>query len=294
MAHQDEPITETLSTVAEFRMNSLTLDSLTLLSLPNFGVGHLTIKEAAELIALDMWYSGEIPNSEGPKGWNGGEHDPKLLEFLTQHVVTFETRLLESVHSGGVETAAKRRDFNGYLNSEKTYIKIQNLIDWLAEHGYASGDIMNEWLHVEGEISARICDELIYLRAARKRGAVEFLDIPFPGELSKNVAEASTEITSTIAAYKSLTIENQQLKEQLSLARIEQPAKVDRPLATRQRRTLLTLIAALCDYSAIDLKGKGVAGQIARLTEEIGVNVTDETIAKVLAEIPEVLETRRR
>lgn len=68
----------------------------------------------------------------------------------------------------------------------------------------------------------------------------------------------------------------------------------EKPLATKERNTLLTIIATLCDYSAIDHQGRGVAGQIASLTDEIGAPVTDDTIRKVLAQIPDALQTRMK
>lgn len=70
------------------------------------------------------------------------------------------------------------------------------------------------------------------------------------------------------------------------------PAGIDKPMTTTERNTLLTIIAALCDYSAIDSAGRGAAGQIAKLTEKLGATVTDDTIRKVLAKIPDALESR--
>jgi hypothetical protein len=69
---------------------------------------------------------------------------------------------------------------------------------------------------------------------------------------------------------------------------------IDKPLKTTERYTLLTIIAALCDYSDIDPKGRGAAVQIAKMTEEIGAKVTDETIRKVLEKIPDALEARMK
>lgn len=69
---------------------------------------------------------------------------------------------------------------------------------------------------------------------------------------------------------------------------------VEKPLTTRQRRTLLSIIAALCDYSAIKPNERGAAGQIAAMTDEIGASITAETIAGLLKEIPEALETRMK
>lgn len=66
------------------------------------------------------------------------------------------------------------------------------------------------------------------------------------------------------------------------------------PLKTQERNTLLTIIAALCDYSAIKHQERGAASQIAKMTEEIGASVTDDTVRKVLARIPGALETRMK
>lgn len=70
------------------------------------------------------------------------------------------------------------------------------------------------------------------------------------------------------------------------------PRPVEKPLKTTERNTLLTIIAALCDYSALKPNERGTAGQIARLTEEIGAAVSDDTVRRVLDKIPEALETR--
>ena len=71
-------------------------------------------------------------------------------------------------------------------------------------------------------------------------------------------------------------------------------ALTDKPLSTTERNTLLTIIAALCDYSAIDPKARGTARQIAGLTEELGAPVTDETILKALVKIPNAVERRMK
>ena len=68
----------------------------------------------------------------------------------------------------------------------------------------------------------------------------------------------------------------------------------EKPLTTNERNTLLTIIAALCDYSDIDWTVRGVAGQIAKLTDEIGAPVTDDTVRKWLELIPGALERRKK
>ncbi len=68
----------------------------------------------------------------------------------------------------------------------------------------------------------------------------------------------------------------------------------DKPLTTNERNSLLTIIAALCDYSAIDHKDRGAASQIAKLTDGIGASVSDDTVRRVLAKIPDALESRMK
>ena len=69
-------------------------------------------------------------------------------------------------------------------------------------------------------------------------------------------------------------------------------AREDRPLATRKRNTLLAIIAALCEYSAIKFNERGVACQRSRLTQELGAHVSDDTVRAWLKKIHEALATR--
>lgn len=68
----------------------------------------------------------------------------------------------------------------------------------------------------------------------------------------------------------------------------------EKPLAATERNTLLTIIAALCDYSAIDYKGRGAAIQISKLTEEIGAAVSDDTVRRWLKVVPDALASRMK
>lgn len=80
------------------------------------------------------------------------------------------------------------------------------------------------------------------------------------------------------------------------LRRFEQRVSDDdeKALKTNERNTLVTIIAALCDYSSIDYKTRGAAQQIANMTEEIGAPITDDTIRKVLSKISDGVERRKK
>lgn len=72
------------------------------------------------------------------------------------------------------------------------------------------------------------------------------------------------------------------------------PSGSEKPIATSERNSLLTIIAALCEYSAIKPQERGAASQIAKLTEEIGAAVSDDTVRRTLAKIPDALESRMK
>jgi len=72
------------------------------------------------------------------------------------------------------------------------------------------------------------------------------------------------------------------------------PASEAKSLTTTERNTLLVIIAALCDHSHIEHQARGAAVKIANLTAQIGAAVTDDTIRKVLVQIPDALESRSK
>jgi hypothetical protein len=71
-------------------------------------------------------------------------------------------------------------------------------------------------------------------------------------------------------------------------------AMVDKGLTTTERNTLLTIIAALCDYSAIKPDDRGAAKRIETMTAEIGATVTDDTVRRWLKLIPDALAPRMK
>lgn len=67
-----------------------------------------------------------------------------------------------------------------------------------------------------------------------------------------------------------------------------------KPMATTERNSLLTIIAALCRHSGIDHQGRGAAAQIARLTDGLGAAVSADTVGRALEKIPDALESRMK
>lgn len=79
-----------------------------------------------------------------------------------------------------------------------------------------------------------------------------------------------------------------------SLATPDEATPAEKPLHTTERRTLLVLVAALARQAKFDLSARGINGAIARATEEIGAPVAEETVRRMLLQIPDAIEARAK
>lgn len=71
--------------------------------------------------------------------------------------------------------------------------------------------------------------------------------------------------------------------------------KEDKPLRTRERNTLLAIIAALCNETKCDYKKPAhAARKILRMTDRGGLSIGESTIESHLKKIPDALEARMK
>ena len=68
----------------------------------------------------------------------------------------------------------------------------------------------------------------------------------------------------------------------------------EKPLKPNERNSLLTIIAALCEHASIKHQDRGAAGRIARMSENIGAAVSEDTVRRVLAQIPDAMASRMK
>ena len=79
-----------------------------------------------------------------------------------------------------------------------------------------------------------------------------------------------------------------------SLIDIDKTKSDKKTITATERNTLLTLIAALCKEQGIDWEAKGMASVIELMTEALGAPVSDDTIRRVLKQIPDAVEARKK
>ncbi len=266
---------------------------------PTLGLFHLTIDDAAELIVMDMWVGGDIL-IETPDDWDGDERDPIITSLLSGDVEKFKENLIASINKGMLNPSVTKRDFNDLLIPEETYLDNEDILDWLTERNYCVGDIWHDWISNQVAIVEHLIEEIIYAREIISSGKkipstfqYKLWTVEYDGEDLKEAKLCAS--AKLLATYKGVVIENQKLKEELKNNKPSQkPNKADRPLTTRQRKTFLIIIAALCSSAKIDPEARGASQRIKELTESLGVPVDDETIRTLLSEIPDALEARMK
>jgi|GEM_PF-1331791 len=72
------------------------------------------------------------------------------------------------------------------------------------------------------------------------------------------------------------------------LERLNETPKLEKPISTKERNSMLTLIAALCEEANFDYKQRGIAAALAASTEKLGKPLTDDTIRNILKQVKEL------
>ncbi len=271
---------------------SVPLSHYRLWDLPAFGLLHLSVSEAAELTVVDMWFSGEITDIEEPPDFDGDTSDPRLLASLAEQRDTFKARLLASIEAGHLGADVVSRDYDDRLKPDETYIACYALDKWLEARGYESGDIFTEWYDMRGDMVGNMQEEASFCRTATRQELKKH-------SLSKLAGRCGVELddmdrVDMSVAYDSAILEVQKLRKALSSHSADKQMVADRPLTTRQRRTLLTVIAALCKEAGIDYQERGTAKRISIAVSELGAAVGEDTIRGYLSAIPDAVESRSK
>jgi hypothetical protein len=114
------------------------------------------------------------------------------------------------------------------------------------------------------------------------------------GNVIQQHSPSPSTVTVSTASLPQVWIDSIEKAEPQSDTASNDSQNASKSLGTTERNTLLTIIAALCDYSDIKHDERGAAAQIARLTQDIGAAVDDGTVKRHLEKIPDALESRTK
>jgi len=105
-----------------------------------------------------------------------------------------------------------------------------------------------------------------------------------------------TSVDNAAEEFKSLRLAKETIEADRNTLQliIDKRDDLEKSLSTKERHTLLVIIAALCKEADIDYSQRGVANAIQLLTENIGSPITDDTIRNVLKQINEAVDVRSK
>ena len=254
---------------------------------PDYGIFHLTICQAARLFVVDLWYSGSyFQDVNEPEGFDGETNNENVIAILSDLIETFEGWLIASLEKGHIKAKQIRRNFDDTIVPSLTFLEYDTLLEWLDERGFDTGEHVADWLEKEVNIATRIAEEVAFVRAIEE-GEITGMHIYGAGALLDG-EDLIVDEESRKLAIKHLVLENKKLRKNISDLK-SNTTPHDKKLTTRSRKTHQILITALCKKAGIELGARGAAGKIMKLTEEIGIPVSDDTIATILDEIKNML-----
>jgi hypothetical protein len=262
--------------------------------LPDLGLWKLSLPEAADLIVVDMYGSGKIDKEiPGREDEVLRRDDAVVLDALAAERKMILDRLIESVSDGSLKTAQTRRNIlTGTVDPESTILDFDVLHEWLEGFGYNPGDWIDEYAHHEADILDDLAEALFDIRNIRSNPSGVVADkLAARHQVLSDVELDAIPEYAEKAAQKLREIAKGYAEEAAYLRReLEQrPARTeDSVLRTKGRNTLYRLVVALCVAARVNPTERGAAATIAKFTENVGLPVTDDTIRKILVQLPEI------
>jgi len=210
-----------------------------LAELENFGVWTLTLEEAADLIACDLWAAGDV-DAPALNEYSGHLLSREVSAQLVDVMAIFLPKLISAVEIGRLKAERVLRDFDEAIVPDQTFVDYNVLCDWLKGRGYSTGEAFEEWYERALNISDRLIEELIWLRRAAKN---EIESMPATiGYASIQVINKEAGIDVLTNQLKSALLENQHLRERLAKA---ESARQEKTQVLAKRSHLLATAALI-------------------------------------------------
>jgi hypothetical protein len=278
------------------------------------GGGVIRLKVAAICAWLDYEEGGGYFNEEeiapffqtlektSPSGHKYEDQiDPHAFVFLepTGNLATDVEEMLHalavSIDKGQLKPVFMKIGLDGVIDPIETWILTSDFFKWLESRGFQCGDVFANY--DEGENS--IIDHA-YENACEMRKGFE---APFFNPGYREIQEETVSNELLQQKCENLFLQNSLLQQGFSpqivtevLANQAHQDDLDnRPLRTRERNTLLSIIATLCKESKLDYsRPSKTAGLIQDMAARMGLNLGESTIEVHLKKIPDALESRMK
>ena len=244
-------------------MNRYELENLLL---TGFGRRNVTIKKAAELLAIDMFANGKdicgyADNKTRTEWWEGKISDEEILSSLSKQVSIFEKKILAAVENKQLKTIICKKNFDEKIIIESVRIDLNDFYQWLLDHDYLKHGYIFE---VHDEKQLRLLGLLenyadFLLKADDKtidevNGIDDMLEFIATNQGKKL---ESDDINVILTQYRTAIFKIHELNEDIKLLESDETKTSDKPLSHSERRSLQNIIVALMEV--IEGKAPGIA-----------------------------------
>lgn len=211
--------------------------------IPQYGIWHTCLAEAAFMIAYDQWYSFGIPKT------SPDATEEQLRSAIEVRATAFRNLLVESVEKGRIKAKPVRRTMDGKIYPDHTYICKKDVSAFLVEFGYVPGDRLTDWIfNSDDAIEGLLCDEIKFLRAEEARSPEALYELRMrKRSLAKKTEGPVLPEGEFGDRYKALTIENHRLKERIHELESMRPTQGSRQSTSRLDKSLERAIGALVE-----------------------------------------------
>ena len=191
--------------------------------------------------------------------------------------------ILVSLEKGKLKTIAVDLSLDDSVNLHNTWVAAKDFETWCNERRIDLHESWGRYWEQEQEILAAGLME-----SDKQRMKCE----------TPNFEEKLQTVTNEFDGvhHKGPHFDTMDMLEELTAYRsFGKPKTKDKPLTTTERKTLLTIIAALAKKANINVNNPGKESvYIEGLTDELGAHVAKRTIEEHLKKIPDALETRMK
>ena len=200
---------------------------------PHFGVFHLNLNEAGMLIAKCLWFRGQIGHSD-----KSFEFDDYELELILGKQAMHYTHILKhAVIQDRLIPVRIKREIEGQIVPDQTYIEALYLADWLEDCGIYLGEAFEEeYIPSQENLSLKVA---MLIKSQQHQQSLRFQDV----DLTQNAENIF--LRSRVA----------ELEEQLEAQKQQTPAHA--PISEKQRGAYLNIIGAMLGL----LLGKSPSGK---------------------------------
>ena len=253
-----------------------------------YSVYSVAVSHVSKMIAYELFYQGSFNLINFKVEDEYSLDNQKFVQALSPHVQRIEKAIVDSIEKGEIKTTFKMRDLeSGMLDSTNTLINQEEAYKFLEIYGIS--DIGEEGypFHDYMEAEMNLLDSIL--------GTIEFHKKYYGNGQEYDVDKEVDELYENKDDIAELVIENINLNREIKSLKIQTQPQAEKPISTRERNTLLTIIAALTNDAKIDIFKTSKSGElISRMTQQLGALVDGETIASKLKQIPDALERRSK